>query len=320
MLDTHDGVRLAKLYEGLRLKLLDLTRRNQLLNYSLSPRSRRFVQIVDTTLESVHEKIVSDEATLRIMPLPEPEDIPAEERTEEFRAEFDRAKATDVEYLAALEAMDSTARDDDVALERLDRQLRDRVRARMGLPPRPSRKELNRVDHARSKGIEPHLDLDPSRDVDVRALQTMKFPEELEALLEKISADAQLAEQEMGLSTLYLALAFLEWYDTDASEKKAFAPLLLLPVTLQKAKVRGKTMFSVSVREGGAEANLSLQKLLEQRARALPDFEVDEVTGSGAVEAYLDQVATAIEGLKRWKIHRWLVLGHFSWLVAISDG
>lgn len=120
MLDTHDGVRLAKLYEGLRLRLLDLTRRNQLLNYSLSPRSRRFDQIVDTTLESVHEKIVGDEATLRILPLPEPEDIPAEERTEEFRVEFDRAKATDVEYLAALEAMDSTARDDDMALERLD--------------------------------------------------------------------------------------------------------------------------------------------------------------------------------------------------------
>ena len=106
MLDTSDGARLSKLYEDLRLRLLDLTRRNQLLNYSLSPRSRRFMQIVDTALEAVHEKLVSEEAALRIEPLPEPDDIPTEERTDEFRSELDRAKAADVEYLAALEAME----------------------------------------------------------------------------------------------------------------------------------------------------------------------------------------------------------------------
>jgi very-short-patch-repair endonuclease len=312
MLDAPDGARLSKLYEDLRLKLLDLTRRNQLLNYSLSPRSRRFLQVIDATLDAVHEKLVNDELTLRILPLPEPDDIPAEERTEEFRNAFDRGKATDVEYLAALEAMDSTGRGDEAALERLDRQLRDRIRASMGFAPRPLRKELNRVEHARSHDIEPNHDLDPSRDIDVRALQTMKFPDELEAILEKISGDARLAEQEMGLSTLYLAFGFLEWYETDASDKKAFAPLLLLPVSLQKAKVRGKTIFSLSFREGGAEPNLSLQKLLEQRARVLPDFEVDEETGAGSIEAYLGQVKTAIDGLKRWKIYRWLVLGHFS--------
>jgi hypothetical protein len=116
----------------------------------------------------------------------------------------------------------------------------------------------------------------------------------------------------MGLSTLYLAFGFLEWYDADASDKKAFAPLLLLPVSLQKGKVRGKTVFSLSVREGGAEANLSLQKLLEQRARVLPDFEVDEEASRASIESYLDQVTNAIDGLKSWKIHRWLVLGHFS--------
>jgi hypothetical protein len=312
MLDTSDSTRLSELYEELRLRLLDLTRRNQLLNYSLSPRSRRFIQIIDATLEAIHRKLVSEEATLRIEPLPEPDDIPVEERTDEFRTELDRAKTTDVEYLASLEAMASTGRDDEPALEKLDRQLRDRVRASMGLPSRPSRRELNRVDHARSLGIEPNHDLDPARVIDTRALQTMKFPDELEAILEKISADARLAEQEMGLSTLYLAFGFLEWYDADTSDRKAFAPLLLLPVSLQKAKIRGKTVFSLSVREGGAEANLSLQKLLEQRARVLPDFETDEEATDASIESYLDQVTNAIDGLKNWKIHRWAVLGHFS--------
>ena len=227
---------------------------------------------------------MNDEATLRIEPLRE----------------------------AALEATASTGRDDELALEILDRQLRDRVRASMGFPLRPTWKELNRADHARSLGIEPNYDLDASRAVDVSMLQTMKFPNELEAILEKISGDARLAEQEMGLSTLYLAFGFLEWYDADTSDKKAFAPLLLLPVSLQKSKVRGKTVFSLSAREDRAEANLSLQKLLEQRARVLPDFEANEGPAIGSIETYLDQVKIAVDGLKNWKIYRWLVLGHFS--------
>ena len=146
-----------------------------------------------------------------------------------------------------------------------------------------------------------------------RVLQTMKFPDELEAILEKISGDARLAEQEMGLSTLYLGFGLPPVVRfRHLSDKKAFAPLLLLPVSLQKSKVRGKTVFSLSAREDRAEANLSLQKLLEQRARVLPDFEAKEGTAIGSIETYLDQVKIAVDGLKNWKIYRWLVLGHFS--------
>lgn len=153
--DAFDNTRLRGLYEELRVRLLDLSKRNQLLNYSLSARSKRFLQIVDTTLEATHNLLAGDEATLRIAPLPDPNDIPSEERTDEFRSALDRGRATDVEYLTAVEAIEATGRDDEVALEKLERELRDRVRAELGLMPRPSRKELNRVDYARSLGIDP---------------------------------------------------------------------------------------------------------------------------------------------------------------------
>ena len=309
-----EGDRLKRLYEHLRLRLLDLSKRNQLLNYRLSTRSKRFLRIVDGPLEDAHQRLVREEAPLRIAPLPEPDDIPSEERTDEFRLELDRARATDVEYLTAVEAIEATGRDDDAAMEKLERQLRDRLREDLGLPPRPSRRELNRGDHARTLGIDPSLDLDPARDNgDGRVLQTLKFPDELEATMEKISGAARLAEQEMGLSTLFLAFGFLEWYDSDTSDKKACAPLLLLPVQIDKQQVRGKPVYSLSVREGGAETNLSLQKNLEQNfSRKLPDFEADGEDGLGSIEAYVSSVKTAIEGLKRWQVRRWLVLGHFS--------
>jgi hypothetical protein len=256
---------------------LDLSR-NQLLNYGLNARSKRFLQIVNGTLDGAHNLLAGDEATLRIAPLPEPDDLPSEERTDEFRSALDRGRATDVEYLTAVEAIEATARDDEIAMEKLERQLRDRVRVELGLPSRPSRKELNRVDYSRSLGIDPSPDLDPASEVkDDPVLQSLKFPDELEVVVEKISADARLAEQEMGLSTLFLAFGFLEWYDSDISDKGAFAPLLLLPVQIDREKSRGKPVYSLSVREGGAEANLSLQKLLEVNyGRKLPDFAGNE--------------------------------------------
>ena len=313
--DPEEQKRLEGLYEGLRIRLLDLSRKNQLLNYNLRPRSKRSIQIIGCSLEDTHRRLTLDEATLKVSALPEPDAIPSEERTEEFRAALDRAKSIDVEYLTALEALELNSRDDSAALDKLERELRDRVREELDLPPRPTRRELNRAEHARSLGIDPSFDLDPKNAVqNGKGLQTLKFPDELEAVMEKIVGDARLAEQEMGLSTLFLAFGFLEWYESDNSEKSSFAPLLLLPVQIERQKVQGKPLYSVTAREGEAEANLSLQKLLEQRFdRQIPDFDADaEEDDCTSVGGYVDQVAKAVEGLKRWQVKRWLVLGHFS--------
>jgi hypothetical protein len=70
--DASEDTRMKGLYEDLRLRLLDLSKRNQLLNYGLSARSKRYLQIVDATLEGAHMLLAGDEAALRIAPLPEP--------------------------------------------------------------------------------------------------------------------------------------------------------------------------------------------------------------------------------------------------------
>jgi hypothetical protein len=128
-----------------------------------------------------------------------------------------------------------------------------------------------------------------------------------------IHTDARLAEQEMGISTLFLAFGFLEWYESEDSNRKAFAPLLLLPVRVETKKVHGKTVYSIAATEETVEANLSLQKLLETNFdRKLPAFETPDEESSGSIEGYLDVVRAAITNLKRWDIHRWLVLGHFA--------
>jgi len=90
---------------------------------------------------------------------------------------------------------------------------------------------------------------------------------------------------------------------------------------LKLKRSEAKEVFFISAREGAAEANLSLQKLLEQYNRQLANFEVDEDGAIGSVEEYLNLTQAAIDGLKRWQIRRWLVLGHFAFgrFVIYSD-
>ncbi|WP_084572943.1 DUF4011 domain-containing protein [Methylocapsa aurea] len=316
MQDETEQSRLAKLYEQLRLKLLDLSKRNRMLNYSFATRSKKHLQIIDHVFEDVYRKLVAEEAALEIQGLPDPDDIPADERSEEFKSALEHARVSDVEYLVKREALESKGRDDEIAVATLERELREKVRGQLGLPPRPSRKEINRADHARSIGVDPSLELRPNRQREVHpdsALQTLMYSDELESILEKISSDARLADQEMGLSTLFLAFGFLEWYEADNSDKKFFAPLLLLPVRLEEKKVKGKSVYYLSIREGSVEVNLSLQKVVEKDFnRALPDFECSEDDPFGSIESYLEKTRAAVDGLKRWGIRRWLVLGHFA--------
>jgi len=63
----------------------------------------------------------------------------------------------------------------------------------------------NRADLARQAGIDPNFELGPVKTKPSHsdaALQTLKFPDELDRLMGKIVADSKLAEQEMGISTL----------------------------------------------------------------------------------------------------------------------
>src|SRR5580693_6955219 len=308
--------RLSQLYQDLRERLLDLTKRNRMLNYPLGARSKRYLQIVDEVPEEVYHRLVDGSAGLEMISLDEPDDVPKDEKTEEFVAALEHAKVADVEYLTRLQALENIGRDDDASLMGAERDLRDRLRTTLGMPVRPKRSEINRIEHARTCGVDPNLELPKSANKKAhkdKKLQTLKYPDELEATLTKITDDARLAEQEMGLSTLFLAFGFLEWYEADISEKAHFAPLLLLPAKLERRTVHGRKVFSILAGANSVEANLSLQKFLERDFdRTLPDFEPEDEESAGSIEAYFKEVETVLKKLPRWRLRRWLILGHFA--------
>lgn len=308
--------RLEGLYGRLRDRLLDLSSRNPLVSYKHRPTSKRQLRFVDAVPDLVYAQLVAEVASIQILPLTEPDEVPMDERTGDFISHLEHAKLADATYLTKVHELENAGADGEFELALAERALRDRIRADLNLPPRPLLRAINASHHAESLGIDPSFDLPGSQRKEIhkeRSLQTLKWPDALEATLEKIADEARLAEQEMGLSTLYLVFGFLEWFEADASDKHYTAPLLLLPVKLEKKKTIGrKAIFNLSAAAEAPEINLSLKKRLERDFnRLLPDFAADEERHE-AVEEYLAAVEKTIEGQKRWRVRRQLTLGHFA--------
>ena len=94
-------------------------------------------------------------------------------------------------------------------------------------------------DAARQQGVNPDFELQinarPEKGKELRALL---FVEDLEKRLQGIYDKERRSVQELGISTLYFCLGFLEWYEADHSDRQHLAPLLLYPIEI-KRELRG---------------------------------------------------------------------------------
>ena len=117
--------------ETLRPKLLDLSRRNPLIATRLTSRSNSHVRIVDALPDIVFYNLGNNQE-MRFAPLPPVEDDPKDEQSEAFRRAFANARLTDPDYLNTLERIDSSAEDYLDLSRKIERGLKDRVRAQLG--------------------------------------------------------------------------------------------------------------------------------------------------------------------------------------------
>ena len=115
--------------------------------------------------------------------------------------------------------------------------------------------------------------------------------------------------EEQGVNTLYLALGMLRWYESEDSEVERSAPLILVPVGIDRTDVRQN--FKLSWTEDEIEANLSLEAKLWNDFRVrLPEMPSEDDLD---VSDYLRQTAKAVGQLKRWSVDDDAIhLGFFS--------
>ncbi|MDQ0392207.1 hypothetical protein J3R73_001999 [Labrys monachus] len=135
------------------------------------------------------------------------------------------------------------------------------------------------------------------RHADTR-LQTRLTSEGLQKRLFDIWYDAAALEEEQGVNGLFLAIGLLRWFEDDRSDVARHAPLILLPVRLQRSGASDR--FTLRRRDEPASLNLSIQaKLRDEFGLAVEGFtDEDDID----VAAYLGKVAAVVAGKARWKV------------------
>lgn len=123
---------------------------------------------------------------------------------------------------------------------------------------------------------------------------------------------SRLSIEENGANTLYVALGLLKWYETDASERPRYAPLLLVPVEIiRKSAAKG---YVIRSREEDTIINITLLELLRQayniNIQGLDPLPTD---GSGVdVNKIFSIIRYNIKNQPRWDIEEQAILGLFS--------
>jgi very-short-patch-repair endonuclease len=140
-------------------------------------------------------------------------------------------------------------------------------------------------------------------------LPTNLTPESLQKRLLATWYAAHTHIEERGFNVLYLAVGMLEWYESDSSEKPLLAPLILVPVELERHTAAER--FRLKWNGEDVEQNLSLiEKLKTDFGVTIPELpDVEDLVPT----EYFETVAEAVRGLPRWKIHpERIALGFFS--------
>ena len=105
-----------------------------------------------------------------------------------------------------------------------------------------------------------------------RALQTGETPSSLDNRLLRTFRLANSTIQETGVNTLFLALGMLHWYEADSSDVERLAPLVLVPVKLERAGVRQRFRLLYTGEDLGV--NLSFIERTREFGVFLPGAEV----------------------------------------------
>ena len=297
----------------LRKKLLlgSTTNRNKLINFKHSDRSRGQIRIVDEMPDFVYSQLFNGKSFI-FKPLPEPESEPKDEKTAKFLSAFEVAKKEDSIFLKEIEKMGDEYDENNKQSLKVERELKDRVRIKLGMEERLTPEVLGINDYAKKIGINPNFDLPSSKDElsdrhQDKYLQTILLPYQMEKKLLGTKRLAKSALNEKGINTLYLAFGFIEWYESPNSDQKMLSPILLLPVNLEERKKSKGSEFYLSDGDHNLQINISLKAKFEQDIGISLENPEEEETP----DKYLNKLEKNIKDRDRWKIRRFITLGHF---------
>ncbi len=135
---------------------------------------------------------------------------------------------------------------------------------------------------------------------------------QLQRALTFLYRSSRLSLEENGANTLYLAIGLLKWYETPASTRPRFAPIILVPIEIiRRSASKG---YIIRSRDEDTVLNITLLELLRQdfgiTIGGLDPLPTDE---SGVdVTQIFNVVRRAIMSQSGWDVQEQAILGNFS--------
>ncbi|RFC62734.1 DUF3320 domain-containing protein [Fulvimarina endophytica] len=249
--------------------------------------------------------------------------LPIEEKLERARTELLDLSARN--RLLNVPRQSKSAKSVEVVDERsaeVYRLLVKEAKAFTFLAGRPDRNPADGSEPSSPEEEEPSVDLSLPDDLDETTdeegrlkrhldtkLQTRMTPKGLQKRLLDLYHDARTLEEEQGVNVLFLALGMLQWVDPNNKENIRHAPLVLVPVRLERGTAGER--FRLRVRPEDQTSNLSLEAYLDRVHKLrLPSFEGGDDFDP---DSYFREVTTAVSTKDDWSVlPDDIVLGFFS--------
>lgn len=253
--------------EKLRLRLLELTHRNRLLNFRHSP--GKCIQFVDAQPNIVFHRLMENtDKRVLLLPVPEP-----------HRREWINSA---------------------------------------GRITRPEAR-----DYAKKIGIDPSFELASGNNQfnNTSSLRALYYPEDLERYCRKLHREMKSGLEETGAHMLFLIFGFLEFPEKGPADRTMTAPLISVPVFIEKGDIDRETRhYRYYISNTGEELseNLSLrEKLRQDHGFELPSFDEGETTP----EDYFGEIHYAIKNKYGWRIRRQMTLAllSFTKMLLVRD-
>ena len=260
-------VPILRALEKLRLRLLDLTFHNRLLNFKHSPgKCLQFVAAQPNA--AFHRLMEGTDKKIVLLPIPEPRRV---------------------EWVT--------------------------IAGRLTKP--------DAKDYAKALGIDPSFELPPAgtQANAANSVRALHYPEDLERHCRKLNREMKSALEETGAHMLFLVFGFLEFPEIGPANRTMTAPLISVPVTIEKGDLDRETRhyrYHLSYTGEELTENLSLrEKLRQDYGFDLPVFDEDETTPDG----YFEEIQRAIQNKHGWKLKRQMTLAllSFSKMLLVRD-
>lgn len=164
-------------------------------------------------------------------------------------------------------------------------------------------------DFAEELGWDTSFDLDRTGSAKVQALPVLHYQESLDTVSRKIASAAKTAIEESGTNMLHLVFGFLEWFESDDSRQPHLAPLVVVPVTVERTGGKGRAVEAVLEYSGeDIETNLSLAEKMRR------DFglEIPSLADEDTPESYFRKFDEILRLKKGWSIRPQITLALLS--------